>query len=206
MQIDWVGIAGLLGAVGVIIKYILDYTQKTYNERKAFELKNKEEAAKRRALSDKVHSQRIFGEIWRMLAELVDAGATRVFIIQPHPLSRPAQLSVYYEARARGVMSICTDFHTISVSEVPGLHFEISTRDFFYWPTLTGMKDKRAFALFHNLGTESMACKRMIDADGQWCGSLVVTFGNETPTDATYLKGKMFEVANDLQYIIPEIV
>ena len=206
MEFDWMGITGLIAAVGVIVKYILDYTQKTYNERKAFELKEKEEAAKVRASSEKLHAQRIFGEIWRLLAELADAGATRVFIIQPHPLSKPANLSVYYEARERGVMSICTDFHTISVSEVAGFHCEISSRDFFYWPTIEPMKDKRAFAIFHNLGVESMAAKRMIDSDGQWCGSLVVTFDNETPTDATYLKGKMFEVANDLQYIIPEIV
>lgn len=195
-------VVSVITAVGVIYSKWLDYNKKVHEEQKAYELEKQRKADLAQSKIDREHSQRIFGEIWRLMDDL---GASRVFIIQPHPLSKPLTLSVYYEARDRGVMSIRNEYGSVAVADVAGFATELRTRDFIYLPTIEEMKDRRVLAIMRNMGVASLVCKRMFDEDGIWCGNIVATFPTEHPLEIPYVKGKMFSVANDIQYILPEI-
>lgn len=199
---DWQGIAVLLTAFAAILNYWFQYNQHSKNKLIDFKIEKLRSEEKIRNKRDKEASSRIFGTIWHILYE---SHAARVYIIQPHPLTHNLYMTVYYEARDNGVMSIRDIFSNMPVGDVAGLASEMRTRDFIYWPAADDIKDNHARAIMRNAGAETLVIKKLSDDRREWIGSIVIDYAQRTGIEVPYIKGLLHEAANDIQYSLPEI-
>lgn len=201
---NWGEVTALVAAVGVIINYVLQYSKTGRDKFVEYRIEKMRAAdaaaADARRKKEKNDSHNIYGEIWALLHTLQ---ASRVYIIQPHPLTHVALISVAYESRDSGTTPMRDVFHELPVGDVAGFVTKLRTRDFIYWHTIDDVKDDRARALLHNAGTATMVIKRLIDGD-DWVGSLVIDFAQPCEVAIPYTKGLMAEAANSIQYILPE--
>jgi hypothetical protein len=95
--------------------------------------------------------------------------------------------------------------HWLPISSFSSFVTELSSRDFILWKSQSDVKDGRARAIMHNIGTEKMAVYRMMDDDDVWLGNVVLDFDEHQSVEPVYLRDKMGEVANTIKYILPEI-
>ncbi len=205
---DWQGIGvvvvGILGAYTAYNQHskdkMTDYKIEKMRADDEERRKREAAAAEARRKKEKSDSHTIFGEIWGLLHALQ---ASRVYIIQPHPLTHASYVSVAYESRDGGLTAMRDVFREMPVGDVAGFVNELRSRDFVYWPTLDDVKDDRARALLHNAGTATIIIKRLMDGD-DWVGSLIVDFAQPRDIEIPYVKGLMNEAANSIQYILPE--
>lgn len=201
---DWQGITALAAAAGVLLNYILQYLGIGRDKLIEYRIEKMRTAdaaaAAARRKKEKNDSHNVYGEIWALLHTLQ---ASRVYIIQPHPVTHAAFISVIYESRDSGITPMRDVFHELPVGDVAGFVTELRTRDFVYWHTLDDIKDDRARALLHNAGANTMVIKRLMDGD-DWVGSLVIDFAQPCEVAIPYTKGLMAEAANSIQYILPE--
>lgn len=199
---SWEGIAAIITAIGTIVLGWFQYNQSSKDKIIDYKIETWRKEGKERYKRDKETSSRIFGSLWRILYEL---HASRVYVIQPHPLTHALHLSVYYEARDNGVMQMSKRFDRMPIGDVAGFASELRSRDFIFWPSADEIKDNHARAIMRNAGAETLVIKRLSDDRHDWIGSIVVDYSQPTNIELPYVKGMLYEVANDIQYTLPEI-
>lgn len=198
---DWHGIAAVITALGVIVLGWFQYNQQTKNKETDARLKRREEEDKEKRKLLKIAANDIMRELHRLL---IKTDAQRAYIVQPHPLDRAKFISIEYEVFSEGMIEIARKVHRMPISSVAGFVSELSSRDFILWHSQADVKDGRARAIMHSIGTEKMAATRMMD-DTLWLGNIVLDFDSHQELEAVYLKGKMGDAANVIKYILPEI-
>lgn len=198
---DWQGIAAVITALGVIVLGWFQYNQQTKNKETEARLKQREEEDKEKRKLLKIAANDIMRELHRLL---IKTDAQRAYIVQPHPLDRAKFISIEYEVFSEGMIEIARKVHRMPISSVAGFVSELSSRDFILWHSQADVKDGRARAIMHSIGTEKMAAMRMMD-DTLWLGNIVLDFDSHQELEAVYLKGKMGDAANVVKYILPEI-
>lgn len=198
---DWQGIAAVITALGVIVLGWFQYNQQTKNKETDARLKQREEEDKEKRKLLKIAANDIMRELHRLL---IKTDAQRAYIVQPHPLDRAKFISIEYEVFSEGMIEIARKVHRMPISSVAGFVSELSSRDFILWHSQADVKDGRARAIMHSIGTEKMAAMRMMD-DTLWLGNIVLDFDSHQELEAVYLKGKMGDAANVVKYILPEI-
>lgn len=146
------------------------------------------------------------GTIYNVLSILLSrVKASRVYIIQPHPLKRAHYISVAYEVTDLGVMSIKEDLTEFPVVRIPVFFGEISTRDFLFYKTLDQMKGVRSRAFFTNLGSESLVIKHLSDDSNDYVGSIVLDYIDSCEISPDFLKQELQLAADKIQFILPPI-
>ena len=151
-------------------------------------------------------NRRNIGVIYNTLSVLLATlKASRVYIIQPHPLKHHQYISVIFEVDDIGVMPAKTRNQEYPIDRVPEFVGELSARDFLYWKNTHEMKGVRARANFINIGTESLFIKQLSDERNDWVGSLVVDYLHKTDIAPDYARIEMAEAAEKIAFIIPEI-
>lgn len=198
---DWQGIAALVGSIAAFVALFLNFRQQAYNKEKEYELKRREEEDKEKRKLLKIAANDIMRELHRLL---IKTDAQRAYIVQPHPLDRAKFISIEYEVFSEGMVEIARKVHRMPISSVAGFVSELSSRDFIMWQCQADVKDGRARAIMHSIGTEKMAAMRMMDGS-LWLGNIVLDFDSHQELEAAYLKSKMGEAANVVKYILPEI-
>ena len=198
---DWQGIAAVLAVFVSALSAILSFKQESYNKQKEQELKNRAEEDKEKRKTLKIAANDIMRELHRLLNK---ADAQRAYIVQPHPLDRAKFISIEYEVYSEGMVEIARKVHRMPISSVAGFVSELSGRDFIMWHSQNDVKDGRARAIMHSIGTEKMAAMRMMDGR-VWLGNIVLDFDSHQQLEPVYLKEKMGEAANVIKYILPEI-
>ena len=198
---DWQGIAAVITALGVIVLGWFQYNQQTKNKETDARLKQRDEEDKEKRKLLKIAANDIMRELHRLL---IKTDAQRAYIVQPHPLDRAKFISIEYEVFSEGIVEIARKVHRMPISSVAGFVSELSSRDFILWHSQADVKDGRARAIMHSIGTEKMAAMRMMD-DTLWLGNIVLDFDSHQELEAVYLKGKMGDAANVVKYILPEI-
>lgn len=198
---DWQGIAAVITALGVIVLGWFQYNQQTKNKETDARLKQRDEEDKEKRKLLKIAANDIMRELHRLL---IKTDAQRAYIVQPHPLDRAKFISIEYEVFSEGMVEIARKVHRMPISSVAGFVSELSNRDFILWHSQADVKDGRARAIMHSIGTEKMAAMRMMD-DTLWLGNIVLDFDSHQELEAVYLKGKMGDAANVVKYILPEI-
>jgi hypothetical protein len=145
----------------------------------------------------------IYSELYDLLNNL---DVDRVYIIQPHPEVHHYYLSVRFEVDEKGVAPVKDIFQNIPISDVPKFSRQIATNNWSYISNIyEQVDDNRILSMMRTMGTTNIAIYQLVDASGEWNGSLVV--GN--------IKGKNIEedktiklmknAANTIQYILPPI-
>ena len=146
------------------------------------------------------------GTIYNIISALLSTmRASRVYIIQPHPLDKNEFLSVVYEVTDMGIMPIKGQLVDFPAENMPVFVGEISQRDFLYYKNISMLKGKRSRAFFANVGAESLIIKHLSDDQNDWIGSLVVDFMNETTVAPDYAKNVLQDAADKIQFILPPV-
>lgn len=198
---DWQGIAGVIGAVGVIVLGWFQYNQQTKNAETEARLKRREEEDKEQRKREKVASQNIYRELWSLLNAFDNV--LRVYIVQPHPLDRAKFISVQYEVLSEGMISITPLVHRMPISNLAGFVVELESNDFVYWRSQAEVKDGRARSVMHNIGTDQMCAVRMRDGE-VWKGNIVIDF-DDSPIDEQLVTERLNDARTIIQYMLPEI-
>lgn len=205
MNMDWQGIAALIGAIAAFVALFLNFRQESYNRQKEYELKRREADDKIARERERKQIKRASQDIYRELNRLfIDTGALRAYIVQPHPLDKAKYISIQYEVCAEGMTSVLEQVQRMPLGNVGGFVSELMSRDFVLWRTQADVKDGRARAMMHSFGTDRMAAMRMMN-DDIWLGNIVLDFDEARQLEAVWLKEKMGEVANTVKYKLPEI-
>ena len=198
---DWQGITTAITALAAFVSLFLNFRQTAYNAEKEYELKKREEHDKEQRKQLKIAANDIVRELYRLM-NVTDA--QRAYIVQPHPLDRAKFISIEYEVISEGMTAIARRVHRMPIASIHGFANELSSRDFILWQSQKDVRDDRARAIMHSIGTEKMAAYRMMD--GQlWIGNIVLDFDLHQELEAVYLKDKMGDVANSVKYVLPEI-
>lgn len=201
---DWATVIGsLLSVVSTVVVAWFAYNQKTKDkmtDMKIERLKN-EDMRKNKRRSD--NSMRIYEELWILLNYLK---ASRVYIVQPHPLGNEELLTIHFEVKRRGVEAMKPFIQKMRISEVARFAGGLERNVFKVIRNIEEEVDDRyAQHLFSAGGTHSAIIKRLSDNRHDWVGSIIVEFCSEVKIDDNDAQHCLHTAATNIQYILPEI-
>lgn len=200
---DLQNITNLIEGVGVILVAYWSYNQYTKNkltDKKIDDLKRDE---KRKSVERNDNISKIYFDLYRIL---IDLKADRVYILQPHPLINNHYISIGFEVKQKGITEIKPKLQDIPIQEIPTIVDKLARRDWLMYRSIeTEMEDKRVKSFLKSSGTCGIYVRKMSTEREGWVGSIIVDFMEniEVPTD--YAKSLILEVAESIQYILPEI-
>lgn len=195
-------VAAIISALGTIIAAFLAYFQYSKNKMTDLKVKEYKQALEEKVKQDRHNISLIYGTMWQTLLGL---NARRVYIIQPHPLASNLYLSIGLEVDQDDVKQIKKSVQRLPVCNVAAFAAELCQRDFLYYKDIEhNIKDNRARALFTCNGSKSVIIKRLSDDNHEWIGSLCCEFASDTSVNIDYIKSELADVANKIQYILPE--
>lgn len=202
-------IAAIIASVCTVISTIVvawfSYNQKTKDKLTDYKIsKLKEESEK---IIDKKSEEYacILQELYRLLYEFK---ASRVYILQPHPLIANEYLSISLEITKKGVSSMKPTFTDFPMNNLAYFSKELATRDFILYKNITAdLTDKRMNNILSSNGTKSVAIKLLKDQSFDWKGNIFIEYTYSVDIDAQTiinLKRELSYAAESIQYILPE--
>lgn len=198
-----VAIGGLIGAIGGVYSIWTKYNQDAKNKRTDYEIEKlrNEDKTKNQRRTD--NSTLVFGELWNVLYE---TGASRVYIIQPHPLGHEEMLTIYFEVKRKGVEAMKPHVQNLRISEVAKFAESLVKNLFMFITNIEGqVNDRYARSILSSYGCEAAIIKRLSDNNHDWVGSIFCEFTDEMSVDEEAAKEILHIAATNIQYILPEI-
>ena len=203
---DWAAIitavGGVIGAFGGIYAIWTKYNQDTKNKETDYKIAKLKDEDKARNKRRSDNAMLVFGELWNVLYEL---DASRVYIVQPHPLGHEEMLTVYFEVKRKGVESMRPHIQQLKISEVANFAASLVKNLFMYITDIdTQVKDRYAKSIFASCGCESVIVKRLSDNRHDWVGSICVEFCKPMEVTEKEAQEVLHQAATNIQYILPE--
>lgn len=196
-------IGGVIGAFGGIYALWTKYNQEAKNKKTDYELEKLRNEDKKRNKKRSDNSMLIFGELWDIMH---DTKASRVYIIQPHPLGHEEMLTIAFEVKKKGVEPMKPHIQSLNISSVPKLASDMIKKPFMY---ITDIKkqitDEYAKSLLSSYGTKNVIIKRLSDNRHDWVGSIFCEFTYPMKITQEDSQKILDKAAMTIQYIIPEI-
>lgn len=207
--IDWsLIVVTIIGSIQVLGIGWFTYNQYTKNKKTDIEaerdrLKQETELELLKEKSKAVNQNLaiIYNELHELLLE---AGADRVYIVQPHPPHDQHLLSVSMEVVQKGVNPIKNSIQNVEFSEIPTMIKNLAINCWNMFPDIDSFSDSRAQSIARINGISQSAAKRMVNASGVWVGNLFVDYNTPTSIAETKLKVFLKDHANTIQHILPE--
>jgi hypothetical protein len=145
----------------------------------------------------------VFGELWNVLYE---TGASRVYIVQPHPLGHEEMLTIYFEVKRKGVEPMKGHIQNMRISEVATFASSLVKNLFLYITDIDAqVEDRYARSILSSYGCESAIIKRLSDNKHDWVGSIFCEFTDKMTVSEEDAKEILHIAATNIQYILPEI-
>ena len=193
----------IITALGTIILGWFTYNQYTKN-------KMTDEKIERMKREDKERNERradnatlVFGELWNVLYE---TGASRVYIVQPHPLGHEEMLTIHFEVKRKGVEPMKPHIQQMRIAEVAKFASDLVKNLFMYITDIEGqVEDRYARSILSSCGCQAAIVKRMSDNKHDWVGSIFCEFTSKIAIDEAEAKDVLHQAATNIQYILPEI-
>lgn len=198
-----VALGGLVGAIGGVYSIWTKYNQDAKNKKTEYEIEKlrNEDKVKNERRSD--NSTLVFGELWNVLYE---TGASRVYIVQPHPLGHEEMLTIYFEVKRKGVEAMKPHIQNMKISEVAKFASELVKNVFMYITNIDAQVDDRyARSILSSYGCESAIVKRLSNNRHDWVGSIFCEFTDDMRVSEADAKEILHTAATNIQYILPEI-
>lgn len=198
MELD---LANVLSACGTIVAAYFAYNQYTKNKLTDLKVEYFKKEEERRSYKRSENTAKVFGELWRILYELK---ADRVYVVQPHPLSHVAFLSIQFEVKRKGVAGMIESVQSLPMSEVAAFSKDLAENLFMYYTDIDNeVKDKVAKSLMSVNGCEAVAIKRL-NSSTDWVGNIFCEFTDGQHPDEETTHRVLHEAAVNIQYILPE--
>lgn len=197
--IDW---SGVMAAVATIATAYIAYRQKK-EEREA----KKREVATTEKIEHKFGTKaKIIGRLWEALHEL---SADRVYIVQPHPLTKKMYLSITMEVVRDGIAIMKDEVQDLRIEEVAVFAKDLATREFVMYNNIEEeVRDVKARAILAHNGTHSAIIRRLLDEQGEWVGNIICEYTRTSMLDkvnAVFAKETLTHIADNVQYILPDV-
>lgn len=196
-------IGSLIGAIGGVYSIWTKYNQEAKNKKTEYEIEKlrKEDAERNKRRAD--NSTLVFGELWNVLYE---TGASRVYIVQPHPLGHEEALTIYFEVKRKGVEPMRPHIQSMKIAEVAKFASELVKNLFLFITDIDAqVKDRYARSILSSYGCESALIKRLSDNKYDWVGSIFCEFTSPMTITEAEAKEILHVAATNIQYILPEI-
>lgn len=192
----------IISALGTIIAAYFAYNQYAKNKMTDLKIEQHKNELEEKSRQTNQNIAQIYGALWYVLHEF---SADRVYILQPHPLTNNLYLSIGYEVNRNGVAGMKSVVQNLPMSDVPAFSAELSQHDFLCVDDIEhNLKDKRARSILSCNGSHSAIIRKLTDDRHEWIGSLFCEYLASNEVDMIYAKDKLANVANKLQYILPE--
>lgn len=194
-------LANVLSAIGTIVAAYFAYNQYTKNKITDLKVEYFKKEEERKSYKRNENTAKVFGELWRVLYELK---ADRVYIVQPHPFSHIAFLSIQFEVKRKGVSGMRGCIQSLPMSEVAVFSKQLAESLFLYYTDIDNeINDKVAKSLLSVNGCEAVAIKRL-NSSSDWVGNIFCEFTDEQYPDKETIRKTLHEAAINIQYILPE--
>lgn len=196
-------IGSLIGAIGGVYSIWTKYNQEAKNKKTDYEIEKlrNEDIERNKRRTD--NSTLVFGELWNVLYE---TGASRVYIVQPHPLGHEEMLTIYFEVKRKGVEPMKPHVQNMKISDVAKFASSLVKNLFMYITNIEEQVDDRyARSILSSCGCEAAIIKRLSDNNHDWVGSIFCEFTDSIDVDEASAKDILHIAATNIQYILPEI-
>lgn len=196
-------IGSLIGAIGGVYSIWTKYNQEAKNKKTDYEIEKlrNEDLERNKRRTD--NSTLVFGELWNVLYE---TGASRVYIVQPHPLGHEEMLTIYFEVKRKGVEPMKPHVQNMKISEVAKFASSLVKNLFMYITNIDEQVDDRyARSILSSYGCESAIIKRLSDNKHDWVGSIFCEFTDKMHISEEEAKEILHIAATNIQYILPVI-
>lgn len=196
-------VGSLVGAIGGVYSIWTKYNQDAKNKKTDYEIEKlrNEDRVKNERRTD--NSTLVFGELWNVLYE---TGASRVYIVQPHPLGHEEMLTIYFEVKRKGVEAMKGHVQNMRISEVATFASSLVKNLFLYITDIDAqVEDRYARSILSSYGCEAAIIKRLSDNKHDWVGSIFCEFTDKMTISEEDAKEILHIAATNIQYILPEI-
>lgn len=198
-----VAIGGVIGAIGGVYAIWTKYNQDAKNKKTDYEIEKlrNEDRIKNKRRSD--NAMLVFGELWNVL---YNSGASRVYIVQPHPLGHEEMLTVYFEVKRKGIEPMRPHIQQLKIAEVANFASGLVKNVFLYITNIEEqVEDRYARSIISSHGTCNAIVKRLSDNRHDWVGSIFCEFTQPMTISEEDAKELLHNAATNIQYILPEI-
>lgn len=200
---DLQNITNLIEGIGVILAAYWSYNQYTKNKLTDKKIEDLKRDEKKKLVERNDNISKIYFDLYRIL---IDLKADRVYILQPHPLINNHYISVGFEVKQKGITEIKPKIQDILIQEIPNVVDKLARRDWLMYRSIeTEMEDKRVKSFLKASGTYGIYVRKMSTEKDGWVGSIIVDFMEDIEVPIDYAKALIMEVAESIQYILPEI-
>ena len=196
-------IGGLIGAFGGIYALWTKYNQEAKNKKTDYELEKLRNEDKKKNKKRSDNSMLVFGELWNIMH---DTNASRVYIMQPHPLGHEEMLTVAFEVKKKGVEPMKPHVQFLNISCVPKFAADLVKKQFAYITDIhKQIADEYAKSLLSSYGTKAAIIRRLSDNRHDWVGSIFCEFTHMMEISQEEAQQVLDKAAMTIQYILPEI-
>lgn len=197
---DW---SVVISAISTIVVAWFGYNQYTKNaetDRKIEKLKTEDKKRNKRRADNSI---KVMEALWNVL---YSTKASRVYIVQPHPLGNEELLTIYFEVKRSGIEAMKPYIQKIKIGEV-ALFAAMLEKNLFkvIHDVENDIEDRYAQSLFGAGGTKSAIIKRLADNKYDWVGSIIVEFCHDVVINEEEVQHILHTAATNIQYIVPEI-
>lgn len=198
----------IITAMGTIILGWFTYNQYSKNKKTDIKIEQWKEDTIRKRRQDAGSIATCFGCLWELLHYLK---AGRVYLIQPHPLSKAMYISSTLEVRRNGVTTVKESMENISINQIAKFTSQLANKDFIFIPDVDNCEmDKKMKSIMMYNGCGIVAIRRLTDDDNKWVGNIVIGFpkGTDPLTEDEYKSVEKLskDAAQIVQGILPEYI
>lgn len=176
------------------------YTKNAETDRKIEKLKTEDKKRNKRRADNSI---KVMESLWNVL---YSTKASRVYIVQPHPLGNEELLTIYFEVKRSGIEAMKPYIQKMKIGEV-ALFAATLEKNLFkvIHDVENDIEDRYAQSLFGAGGTKSAIIKRLSDNRYDWVGSIIVEFCHDIVINEEEVQHILHTAATNIQYILPEI-
>lgn len=198
----------IITALGTIILGWFTYNQYSKNKQTDIKIEQWKEDTIRKRRQDAGSIATCFGCLWELL-HFLKAG--RVYLIQPHPLSKSLYISATLEVKRNGVSSVKDNMTSIPINTVAEFVSQLANEDYIFIEEVeTSNIDKKMRSIMMYNGCGQVAIRRLTDNDNKWVGNIVVgfpvNFDNLTKEECQLVEKMTRDAAQIIQGILPEFM
>ncbi len=196
-------IGGVIGALGGIYALWTKYNQDAKNKKTEYELEKLRNEDRKRNKKRSDNSMLVYGELWDLLHELK---ASRVYILQPHPLGHEEMITIAFEVKKKGVEPMKPHIQNLKICDVAKFASDLVKNLFLYITNIEEqVEDRYARSILSSYGCINAIIKRLSDNRHDWVGSICCEFIKPMTISEEEAKEILHKAATNIQFILPEI-
>jgi hypothetical protein len=197
---DWSVVVSAISTIVVAWFGYNQYTKNAETDRKIEKLKTEDKKRNKRRADNSI---KVMEALWNVL---YSTKASRVYIVQPHPLGNEELLTIYFEVKRSGIEAMKPYIQKMKIGEV-ALFAAMLEKNLFkvIHDVENDIEDRYAQSLFGAGGTKTAIIKRLSDNRYDWVGSIIVEFCHDVAINEEEVQHILHTAATNIQYILPEI-